>query len=55
MKYEGKDLVIKYFEILKNLDIPTIEVIEYTGNTLLLEALDKVNNGELYKGTLNIL
>ncbi|OZV11535.1 hypothetical protein CIW83_13905 [Tissierella sp. P1] len=53
MKYNGKHLVIKYFEkdefrreieyykILKNLNIPTIEVVGYTENTLLLEDLDR--------------
>ncbi|WMM25486.1 hypothetical protein RBU61_02150 [Tissierella sp. MB52-C2] len=59
IKYKGKDLVIKYFEkhefrreieyyeILKSLDIPTIEVIGYTKNTLLLEDLDKSLNYRL--------
>ena len=59
IKYEGKNLVIKYFKkdkfrreieyykILKNLDIHTIEVIGYTENTLLLEDLDKSLNYRL--------
>lgn len=53
MKYNDKHLVIKYFEkdefrreieyykILKNLNIPTIEVVGYTESILLLEDLDK--------------
>ena len=53
IKYKNKDLVIKYFEkdefrreikyyeILKSLDIPIIEVMGYTENTLLMEDLDK--------------
>lgn len=52
MKYEDRYFVIKYFEknvfrreieyykILKDLDIPTIEVIGHTDKSLLLEDLD---------------